>query len=209
MSSTIHHDKIKTYLALGDSYTIGESVPLADRYPIQTVKMLEAERIHFSEPKIIATTGWTTNDLLSAMNRTTFADQYDVVSLLIGVNNQYQGRSKSEYENEFATLLEKAIRLAGNRPDHVVVLSIPDYSVTPFARNSDTALISSEIDAFNAINKKISDNHRVHYISVTEESRKALTNPSLIAEDGLHFSGKEYEIWAEKLAKIINTIFVD
>jgi len=202
MPST-QNDKYKTYLALGDSYTIGESIPAAESYPVQAVKRLRQSGIHFLDPQIIATTGWTTSDLLSALNNTKFSGSYDFVSLLIGVNNQYQGRSKIEYEKEFTMLLQQSILLAGNRPDHVIVLSIPDYSITPFARNSDMSLIASEIDAFNLINKKIAADYHTQYISVTEESRKALHDPSLIASDGLHFSGKEYAIWAGMLSAMI------
>jgi lysophospholipase L1-like esterase len=201
--SPSQHDQYKRYLALGDSYTIGESIPATERYPVQAVKMLADVGMHFREPQIIATTGWTTADLLSAVNKTKFTGHYDLVSLLIGVNNQYQGKSKSEYEKEFTELLQRSIQLAGNRSDHVLVLSIPDYSITPFARNSDTALIASEIDAFNLINKKISSQYHAQYINITEESRKALHDPSLIADDGLHFSGKEYEIWAGMMMKVI------
>jgi lysophospholipase L1-like esterase len=201
--SSIQNGENKNYLALGDSYTIGESIPANERYPVQAVKMLEQSGIHFDPPQIIATTGWTTADLLSAIDKTQFAGKYDIVSLLIGVNNQYQGRSKPEYEKEFTELLEKSIQLAGNRPDHVIVLSVPDYSITPFAHNSDVSRIAAEIDAFNIINKKISAAHHVHYISVTAESRKAKDDPSLIAEDGLHFSGEEYAIWAGMVAGVV------
>jgi len=205
MSST-QNDKHKNYLALGDSYTIGESIPAGERYPEQAVKILETAGIHFNDPQIIATTGWTTADLLSALGKTRLAGNYDIVSLLIGVNNQYQGRSRSEYEKEFTELLQKSIQFAGDQPAHVIVLSIPDYSITPFARNSDTTLIASEIDAFNLINKKIATDYHVQYINVTGESRKALNDPTLIAGDGLHFSGKEYAIWAGMVADVVQKV---
>ena len=167
-------DTLKTYLALGDSYTIGQSVNADENYPAQTVAFLETQNIHFNSPEIIATTGWTTADLQNAISKHSFAhEKYDIVTLLIGVNNQYQGRSESEYKIQFTELLQKAIQLAGNISLHVIVLSIPDYSVVPFAQNSDTARIAKEINSFNIINKKISANYKVNYINVTDESRKA------------------------------------
>jgi lysophospholipase L1-like esterase len=159
-----------------------------------------------SAPDIIATTGWTTGDLLQALSIARPTAAYQAVSLLIGVNNQYQGRSQDEYREQFTTLLEKAIMLAGGRPSHVIVLSIPDYSVTPFARNSDVARIATEIDAFNAINYRISMTYGVHWLDVTAESRKAVNDPSLIAADGLHFSGKEYAVWARLMSPVLGEI---
>ena len=131
------------------------------------------------------------------------ARTYDFVSLLIGVNNQFQGRSQAEYAAQFELLLRQCIRLAGKKPNHVVVLSIPDYSVTPFGRMGDTALISKLIDSFNWVNKGLAEKYSVRYIDITAESRKALTDPSLIAADGLHFSGKEYGVWARLMAPVL------
>jgi lysophospholipase L1-like esterase len=197
----------KTYLALGDSYTIGESVSEADRYPVQTVALLNKEGLHFHSPEIIATTGWTTADLQNAIDNYHFSQKkYDIVTLLIGVNNQYQGKSQTEYEEQFTKLLQQAIQLAGADASHVIVLSIPDYSVTPFAKNSNVRTIATQIDAFNKSNKLIAENYRVHYLNVTTESRKASGDPSLIASDGLHFSGKEYAIWSDMLAGAIKEI---
>jgi lysophospholipase L1-like esterase len=196
------------YLALGDSYTIGESVAAEERYPMQ-VRRLLAEKDHLScgEPEIIAVTGWTTGNLLEALPQAReeggSGSVYDVVSLLIGVNNQFQGRSQAEYREQFELLLNKCILLAGNRPGRVVVLSVPDYSVTPFGREGDTALISSQIDSFNSINAELSRKYALKYVDVTAESRKALVDPSLIAGDGLHFSGKEYGIWARLMEPAI------
>jgi lysophospholipase L1-like esterase len=184
------------YLALGDSYTIGESVGREDRYPEQAVQLLRADHQPCGDPEIIATTGWTTADLLNALPGKASSATYGIVTLLIGVNNQYQGLSRSAYRDEFTSLLERSIQLAGNKPAHVIVLSIPDYSVTPFARGSDRARIAAEIDSFNAINLDVSGKFHVHYLDITAESRKAAGDPSLIAADGLHFSGKEYAIWA-------------
>lgn len=191
-----------SYLALGDSYTIGESVGEADRYPVQAVRMLQEKGVSCLAPEIIATTGWTTSDLLSATPEVGTHQPYDLVSLLIGVNNQYRGYSQEQYGREFTTLLERSIRLAGDSASHVIVLSIPDYSVTPFARNSNKALIASQIDSFNVINRRISEAHHAHYLYITGESRKAASDLSLVAGDGLHFSGKEYAVWASGIAAL-------
>ncbi|HTI12126.1 MAG TPA: GDSL-type esterase/lipase family protein [Puia sp.] len=203
-----------TYLALGDSYTIGQSVLPSDRYPVQTAALLQQDHLTCAAPEIIATTGWTTTDLLNALaagppdlTRITPAQPYSVVTLLVGVNNQYQGRPQSEYGDQFAQLLRQSIRLTGNRASHVIVLSIPDYSVTPFAHGHNTDLIAAQIDSFNAINAKLSMDYQVHYLDITGESRKAAVDVSLIASDGLHFSGKEYAIWAQKLEPMIKEIW--
>src|ERR1022692_1382372 len=178
---------LKTYLALGDSYTIGQSVSESKRYPVQTVKLLNDSGIHFSDPEIIATTGWTTADLQNAINNHRFTDSvYDIVTLLIGVNNQYQGKSQSEYKEQFTALLQKSIQLARGKASHVIVISIPDYSVTPFASVSNKVLIASQIDSFNAINKQVSRDYGTNYLYITDDSRKAATDPALIASDGLH-----------------------
>jgi lysophospholipase L1-like esterase len=194
-----------TYLALGDSYTIGESVGEEERYPSQVVRRLRTDSLVYKAPDIIAVTGWTTADLLAAIPAAVPVS-YHIVSLLIGVNNQYRHLSQSEYRDQFTSLLERSIRLAGNRADHVIVLSIPDYSVTPFARGRNTALIAAQIDSFNAINREITQAYQVQYVDVTAESRKAADDPSLIAADSLHFSGKEYDIWAELMAPIVRKI---
>jgi lysophospholipase L1-like esterase len=195
------------YLALGDSYTIGESVRPEERYPEQVRRILAAkDHLDCGDPEIIAVTGWTTGNLLDAL-----ADakpSYDAVSLLIGVNNQYQGRSLAEYRLQFGELLQKSIRLADNRPSHVLVLSIPDYSVTPFARaqGRDTTLIAAQIDSFNRINHELAQQYGVNYVDVTNESRKAAADASLIAADGLHFSGEEYNAWAKLMEPVLKEI---
>jgi lysophospholipase L1-like esterase len=139
-----------------------------------------------------------------AMNKP--ATGYQAVSLLIGVNNQYQGRSQAEYREEFTELLEQAIALAGDKPTHVLVLSIPDYSVTPFAQNRDTGYIAAQIDSFNLINARVAAASHVNYLDITAESRKAAIDRSLIAADGLHFSGKEYGIWANLMMPMMRTM---
>jgi lysophospholipase L1-like esterase len=191
-------------LALGDSYTIGQSVDEADRFPAQATKLLNEEGVHFDAPEIIAQTGWTTGNLLSSLAYAAPAKPaYDIVTLLIGVNNQYQHRTQQEYTDEFLILLNKAIQYAGGNKKRVIILSIPDYGVTPFASASDKVLIAMEIDAFNAINRRISENAGVHYLYITQSTRLAANDASLIANDGLHPSGKEYKVWAEGLVPII------
>lgn len=194
----------KTYLALGDSYTIGQSVSEADRYPHHTVLLLRAQNITIDEPRIIATTGWTTRNLLDALNSANLPTNYDVVSLLIGVNNQYQGKSIEEYKTEFTQLVNRAIQYANNRASHVFVLSIPDYSGTPFAQNMDKVKITAEIDQFNAANKTISLQLGVNYLNITPISRE--TDPELLAGDGLHPSGKQYKRWADLLAPMMKAV---
>lgn len=204
-TDSMPNDGSKKYLALGDSYTIGTSVSEADRYPVQTVALLKAQGINVADADIIATNGWTTADLINATKDKPVSTTYDVVSLLIGVNNQYQGRSLDEYKEQFTTLIKRSIQLANGRADHVFVISIPDYSVTPFASGSDKQKIAAEIDSFNVANKTIADNYKVNYLYITDESRKAATDLSLVASDGLHFSGKEYAVWSGKLAVMMKT----
>ncbi len=184
------------YLALGDSYTIGQSVTIEERFPVQAVNMLRQQDVRINLPTIVATTGWTTGNLLNALAASPPSKNYDLVTLLIGVNNQYQGRSQEEYRIEFSNLLGKAIEYAGGRKNRVFVLSIPDYSVTPFAQNSDTITISNEIDAFNAINKQVSQQVSVRYLNITDISREGRYDGEMNAADGLHPSGKQYRKWA-------------
>lgn len=195
--------KGKTYLALGDSYTIGQSVQEEERFPAQTVAWLKNKNITVSAPRYIATTGWTTTDLLTAIENNKLEKTYDIVTLLIGVNDQYQRKDMSSYRLNFTQLLTKAIQLAGNKPKHVVVLSIPDYSVTPFARNSNRERIKKEIDEFNRINKELTLQYHCHYLDITSSTREAAENNSFIAKDGLHPSGLEYRRWAERLGYVL------
>ena len=204
MPAIINTGTFKTYLALGDSYTIGQSVNESERFPAQAVSLLRKDTINFNAPEYIAVTGWTTRNLLNAIASTPPSKStYDFVTLLIGVNNQYQGRSQTEYAAEFTELLNKAIEFAGNKPQRVAVLSIPDWGVTPFANGRDRNEIANQIDAFNAINKQITLNKAVRYIDITPSSRMAATDASLVAGDGLHPSGKEYQKWAVMLAGVI------
>lgn len=196
----------KSFLALGDSYTIGQSVTADERFPYQTARLLINAGIPVKQPVIIATTGWTTANLLSALQTNPPATNYDIVTLLIGVNNQYQHRSLDEYKAQFRQLLSMAITYASGKADHVFVVSIPDYSVTPFASNSDKPQIAMEIDQFNAANKTISLAANVHYTDITPISREGATDPALQASDGLHPSGKQYGRWAELLFPVIKAM---
>jgi lysophospholipase L1-like esterase len=196
-------DTPKTYLALGDSYTIGESVSELERYPAQTVALLRLQNLPVKEPDIIAATGWTTTELIDALNNDPPENNYAIVSLLIGVNNQYRHESLEEYKAEFAELLKRSIEYAGNNKNRVFVLSIPDYGVTPFAANSDTAEIGKEIDEFNEANKTMSLDAGVHYIDIIPISREAKYNLSLVANDGLHPSALQYKQWSELLASTV------
>lgn len=196
----------KTYLALGDSYTIGQSVPEADRYPVQTKKNLQNLGIKMTEPDIIAATGWTTSDLKNMIATRHPSGPYNVVSLLIGVNDQYQFHDTSGYRERFRDLLNTSIGLAGNLPTHVFVLSIPDYSVTPFAAYSDTTRIRIQIDQFNVINRSVTMQYGCNYLDITPSTREAKNDASLLAPDGLHPSGKEYLKWSERLAQLMVSV---
>jgi len=181
------------YLALGDSYTIGESVPENERWSNQLAELIGGN----IEVKIIARTGWTTSELWQGIQKETLTPPYDMVSLLIGVNNQYRGYDKEEYRQEFVFLLNKAIEYAGGDKNKVFVVSIPDWGVTPFAKGRNAETIASEIDAFNQINKEESEKLGIAYVDVTPISREAVNDADLIAPDGLHPSGKMYAEWAK------------
>jgi lysophospholipase L1-like esterase len=183
------------YLALGDSYTIGESVSERERFPIQLGSLL-AEEGYPTNVKIIARTGWTTSELWEGIQSESLDPPYDLVSLLIGVNNQYRGYDSKQYREEFRFLLGKAVEYAGGDGNRVFVFSIPDWGVTPYAAGRDSAQIATEIDLFNSINREEADLAGVHYLDITPISRKAADDPSLIAADGLHPSGSMYARWA-------------
>lgn len=184
-------------LALGDSYTIGESVREKDHWPNQLAKLLEAEGIQ-AEVTIIARTGWTIRELWDGIQSNPPEMTYDLVTLLIGVNDQYRGYDVNGYREDFRFMLGKAIEYAGGNPNHVIVLSIPDWGVTPFAAERDRKQISLQIDEFNAVNAEETRSANAHYVDVTTISRMAVNDNELIAQDGLHPSGKMYAIWAEK-----------
>ncbi len=195
-----------TYLALGDSYTIASAINVSGSYPVQTVKNLNALGLSFADPEIIATNGWTTTNLLNDLGIDNPDTSFDIVTLLIGVNNQYQGGTLANYQDEFSRLLDKSIAYAGNRPDHVVVLSIPDYSVTPFGITQNRSGVAGEIDAFNQMNKTIALAKGAGYLNVTDHTRAIGAGKTLIAADGLHYSADEYSLWAVDLAKLIRSV---
>jgi lysophospholipase L1-like esterase len=195
---------MKTYLALGDSYTIGEQVLLSKSFPYQVVQLLRNKNIATAAPEIIAKTGWTTDELLDAISTYSFLPAYDFVSLLIGVNNQYRGKAVEEYEIEFEELLKQAIEFAGNKSTNVFVLSIPDWGVTPFAKERDTEKIALEINSYNAACKKITLKYNCSFIDITTSQRADADNAEMLAGDGLHPSGKEYTKWAEELTNAIS-----
>ena len=196
---TNQQNTAKTFLALGDSYTIGQNVPSNDNFPSQTVQLLKSSGYDFKPAEIVATTGWTTDELQNSINNRSFTPPYDIVTLLIGVNNQYRGRPVDTYKPEFENLLKQAMQFAGGKANHVFVLSIPDWGVTPFASGRDRDQIAREIDEYNAANKTISENYKVNYIDITPWTREAANDLSLIAGDGLHPSAKEYARWAQKV----------
>jgi lysophospholipase L1-like esterase len=178
------------YFAIGDSYTIGESVAPEERFPHQL-----ARELGMPEPLIVAKTGWTTDELSNALDTIRVAGPYDLVTLLIGVNNQYRGRDAEQYRGEFAELLRRAIGFAGDDPKNVIVVSIPDWGVTPFAEGRDRAKIATEIDRYNAINREETAKAGARYVDITPVSRRK--DPALVAGDGLHPSGKQYTEWVK------------
>jgi lysophospholipase L1-like esterase len=189
------------YLALGDSYTIGEGVAAGERWPMQLARKLRAQGLAIADPEIVATTGWTTDELSAAMDRATLAPPYALVTLLIGVNNQYRGRDLKNYREEFSALLARAIELAGERADHVVVVSIPDWGVTGFARaqGRDAHRVAIEIDAFNATARALALDRGVAFVDVTAISREAGDAGDMLVADRLHPSGRQYARWTDAI----------
>ncbi|MFN5020151.1 MAG: SGNH/GDSL hydrolase family protein [bacterium] len=206
MTQTSTAQKTLSFLALGDSYTIGESVPVYQSFPYQTVQLLRKKGLAVHAAEIVAKTGWTTDELMAGIEKTVFEKNYDIVTLLIGVNNQYRGNPDDVYAIEFEALLNKAIAFAAGNKKHVYVLSIPDWGATPFAEGRDRKKIAAEIDVFNSINRKITKAKGITYISITEGTREVPSNPKLVAKDGLHPSSDDYARWAEKLSNAIMAI---
>lgn len=198
--SDIPNIRSVSFLALGDSYSIGQSVAEDERWPNQLKYQnnLKNDSIKIDEVKIIAKTGWTTQELNSALSLANISTKYNLVSLLIGVNNQYRRYPIEEYPSEFKALLNTAIYYAGGNKNHVFVVSIPDYGYTPFGE-SNQEKISADIDAYNDINKSIAEEYGVNYYDITPISRRGLANPDLVASDNLHPSGKQYTLWVEKI----------
>jgi lysophospholipase L1-like esterase len=178
----------------------------AENFPNQTINLLKRDGYAFEGPEIVARTGWTTDELQDAIDKYSFKDPYDFVTLLIGVNDQYRGRAVEDYRPGFESLLTQAIHFANGKADHVIVLSIPDWGVTPFGKDRDTKQISTEIDNYNSVNKAIAEKYKVGYIDITPASREAVSDPGLIANDSLHPSAKEYAKWSEKLSLVIKSL---
>lgn len=195
---------INSMLCLGDSYTIGESVPLHAGFPYQTIQLLRKKGLHFHAPEIVAQTGWTSFELADHILNHQLEVSYDFVTLLIGVNNQYRGLPIKGFENDFEFLLKKAIHFAGGNSHHVVVISIPDWSVTPFASKRSIGNASNEIDEFNLVCQSFATKYQCHFINITPQTRLAKNDTSLLASDQLHYSAKSHNVWAIELAHTID-----
>jgi lysophospholipase L1-like esterase len=187
------------FLALGDSYTIGESVPEAERWPVQLAALLAKRGVTLEPPVIIARTGWTTDELTAAIAEQVPTGPYQLVTLLIGVNNQYRGREVENYREEFRALLQQAVVFAGGKAGRVIVLSIPDWGAMPAAEGKDRERIAEAIDLFNRVGWEETTQAGAHYVDITPISRRARREPGLIADDELHPSGQMYRLWAEKV----------
>jgi lysophospholipase L1-like esterase len=190
-------------LALGDSYTIGEGVAVEDRWPMQLAALLRTHGMHVAEPTIIARTGWTTDELAAAIASTDVKERYDLVTVQIGVNNQYRGRSVDEYRTQFRALLARAIGFAGGRANHVVVVSIPDWGQTPFAARRDRRRIGLDIDAFNAVNRDETARSGSRYVDITTISLRAADEADLVVADKLHPSARMYAEWVRAIAPTV------
>jgi len=191
-----------SWLALGDSYTIGQGVNAAERFPAQTLDLLKMRKIKTAQLTYIATTGWTSGDLDKSISQQNLSN-YDFVTVLIGVNDQFQGVDTSVYSKNFKSVLNKAIQATRGESQHVLVLSIPDYSLTPEGKKLDTTKIKREIDLFNSLNKKLANTFKCQYLDITILGREAKLNPSWIAKDGLHPSALAYKKWSERISPFI------
>lgn len=190
-------EKQLRYLALGDSYTIGHNVEIEERWPVQLVQRFRGQGVNIAEPEIIAVSGWTTSQLTEALNTGETRGPFDIVSLMIGVNNQYQGLGIDQYRAQFVDLLRRSVEYAGNMPSNVIVVSIPDWSVTPFAEGKNRAQAAQEIDEYNAVNQDEAAKVGAGYVNVTTVSRRAADEPDLLSSDGLHPSGAMYKRWVD------------
>ena len=197
-----------SYLALGDSYTIGESVEISQSWPVQLTDDLRADGFNIEQPRIVAKTGWTTDKLLAAMDTTEFNQPYNLVSLLIGVNNQYRGRDTANYQEELGILMDRAIELAGDNPGKVFIVSIPDWGITPFAKQQgrNPGDIADKINAYNSIKQEMAGRKGLEYINITDISRETDNKPDYLADDGLHPSGKMYNAWVERIFPVAKEI---
>lgn len=190
-----------SYLALGDSYTIGEGVNEGDRWPVQLASALRQQGTSIAEPRIIARTGWTTTELLEAIDASGVTGRWDLVTLLAGVNDQYRGYGADRYREAFSSLLDRALGFA-KHPGRLIVLSIPDWGVSPFAEGRDRAAIAREIDSFNEIAAALADGVGARFVDITASTRLAATVPGLLVSDGLHPSGESYRMWVEMVLPV-------
>ncbi len=196
-----------SYLALGDSYTIGEGAPEAGRWPVQLAALARAQGLPLAAPTIIARTGWTTAELQEAIRAADLHQTYGLVSLLIGVNNQYRRQSLAQYRQEFRALLATAVAFAGGQPRHVVVLSIPDWGLTPFAADHDRAQIAQEIDQFNAVAYEECQHADVAFVDITPFTRAAATgDASQVVADGLHYTPAHMQQWAQRALPVVQQL---
>ena len=200
-----------TYLALGDSYTIGEGVAPRERWPMQLVAALRRDGIAVDDPRVIATTGWTTDELSAAMDAAEPLGTWAFVSLLIGVNNQYRGRDAGEYEQQFDALLRRAVSLAGGRAGRVLVLSIPDWGVTPFAHadGADPSRVEHELDDYNARARLRCEAAGVAFVDITPVSRARGAEPAMLVADGLHPSGAMYALWMAQALPVARRLLAE
>lgn len=201
MNIRAYNSKKTSYLALGDSYTIGESVSESDRWPVLLTELLNKKGYDISAPKIIAKTGWTTDELKAAIEKEAIKDTFDIVSLSIGVNNQYRGREVENFRREFAELLQMAINFAGNKAENVFVLSIPDWGKTPFAKGRDQNKIEHEIEKYNQVKKEECKKSGVAFIDITKLTQNIGNDSALLAKDGLHYSGRMHQLWVNEILK--------
>ena len=190
-------------LCLGDSYTIGEALPITQSFPYQTIKLLRESGHSFCAPEIIAKTGWTTDELQSALEAHKLLEKYDFVTLLVGVNNQYRGREFIEFKQQYENLLTQAIKLTGNHKRRLILITIPDYSKTPFAVNANQEKIAHEIEVYNSLVKALATQYHVQVLELAALPSSAVEEAKLVAADKLHPSEHQYRIWAEHLTKLI------
>lgn len=210
LTPTLMEQEMNTILALGDSYTIGTAVTQAESFPFQLAAALRANGLQIADPKVVARNGWTTDELAAGMDAEKFSLEqstpFDLVTLLIGVNNQFRGYPLEDYRQEYAAILARAVEFAGGDPGHVIVLSIPDWGVTPFAEGRDRDQIAAEIDTFNAMNRQEAEEAGVYYVDITPISRSASDTPGLLASDGLHPSAKMISQWVALVLKVAEPI---
>lgn len=188
------------FLALGDSYTIGEGVAEDERWPSHLVRRLDRDGIHIGDVQLVAQTAWTADELADAIDQARPRGPFQLVTLMVGVNDQYRSRPVAAFAPEYERLLKRSIAFAGGKPRRVIAISIPDWGATPFARERDRALIAREIDAYNTCSRELAERASVAWVDVTPASRATLSEPSLVTADGLHPSGEMYARWSELIA---------